>query len=282
MISTALVRKHFNRAAATYDDAAVLQRELTARLLERFDVIKVSPQRILDVGCGTGAALAGLQARFPDASIVAVDLAENMVRKAVPKRSKLSQFFRRNDRLTGLCADFSHLPFANASFDLIVSNFALHWSPDLPATMKELGRVLAVDGLLSFTVPGPDTLKQLRKVTQAVHSFPDMHDVGDMLVYAGLADPVMDRDDMTLTYSSPEGLLRDMKALGTTFATPGSGLMGKSAFLALKAGLDAQRVEGLIPATYEVVSGHAWKVAPKKTEDGRAIVQFDPKARGRV
>jgi malonyl-CoA O-methyltransferase len=293
-IEIARVRKHFNRAAATYDTAAVLQRELTQRLLENFDYMRVNANVIVDVGCGTGAAVPALRTRFPDAHLIALDLAENMVRKAAPPPSFFAKYLRRNIA-HGLAADFSQLPLASASVDVIVSNFALHWSPDLPATMRELARVLKVGGLLLFSVPGPDTLKELRRATNAVHAFPDMHDVGDMMVAAGLADPVMARDDLALTYDTPEALLADMKALGVTFAGEGAskGLMGKAAFAQMKAKLDAQRVTqakpgtppahvGKIPATYEVVTGHAWKVAPKKTSDGHAIVEFDPKRRGRV
>ncbi len=291
-INVARVRQHFNRAANTYDSAAVLQRELTARLLENFDYFKVAPKVLLDVGCGTGASLAGLRARFPETQIVALDLAEKMVRKAAPAPSFFARALKRN-LPQGVAADFSHLPFASGSADVIVSNFALHWSPDLPSTMVELARVLKVGGLLLFCIPGPDTLKELRRATAAVHAFPDMHDVGDMMVAAGLADPVMARDDLAITYENAEALLADMKALGVTFSGSGQkGLMGKVAFAALKARLEAQRVTksapnvpsaqiGKIPATYEVVTGHAWKVAPKKTADGHAIVAFDPKGRGR-
>jgi malonyl-CoA O-methyltransferase len=286
------VRKHFNRAANSYDSAAVLQRELTQRLLENFDYMKVAPSLVLDAGCGTGAALSGLRERFPTTHILALDLAENMVRKAAPAPSLFAKYLRKTF-VNGIAADFSFLPIKSASVDVIVSNFALHWSPDLAATMKELARVLKVGGLLLFTVPGPDTLKELRRATHAVHTFPDMHDVGDMMVAEGLADPVMARDDLVLTYDTPDALLADMKSLGVTFAGgEKKGLMGKAAFAALKAKLERERVThakpgvptahiGKIPATYEVVTGHAWKVAATKTEDGRAIVQFDPKQRGR-
>lgn len=292
-VSRALVRKHFNRAASTYDAAAVLQREVSSRMLENLDYMKLAPARVLDLGCGTGAALEGLRTRYPDAHLIALDLADAMVRKAAPPPSMFAKMLRRRV-VEGICADFSQLPFAAGSFDVIVSSFALHWSTDLPATFVELARVLKTGGVLLFTVPGPDTLKELRRATSAVHTFPDMHDVGDMMVAAGLADPVMARDDLALTYDSADLLLADMKALGVTFASgERKGLMGKAAYAALKHNIEAQRVTaarpqtpaahvGKIPATYEVVSGHAWKVAPKKTGDGHAIVDFHPKRRGRI
>jgi malonyl-CoA O-methyltransferase len=292
-LSVARVRKQFNRAVSTYDAAAVLHRELTARLLENLDYIRVAPQRIVDVGCGTGFALAGLRTRFPEAQIIALDLAEKMVKKAAPAPSFLAKTLRR--KVThGVTADFSKLPFANASVDLIVSNFALQWATDLPATIVELSRVLKVGGLALFCLPGPDTLKELRKATRAVHTFPDMHDVGDMMVAAGLVDPVMARDDLALTYDSPEALLADLKAVGETFARYDAprGLQGKRAFAEMKAQIEAQRIKLAKPGTpaahlgkialgYEIVTGHAWKVAPKKTAEGHAIVAFDPGRRGK-
>jgi malonyl-CoA O-methyltransferase len=292
-INIARVRKQFNRAVPTYDAAAVLHRELTVRLLENLDYIRVTPQRILDIGCGTGFALAGLRTRFPDAHIIALDLAEKMVKKAAPAPSFLAKTLRRK-MAHGVNADFSTLPFASGSIDLVVSNFALQWSPDLPATIVELSRVLKVGGLALFSLPGPDSLKELHRATSAVHRFPDMHDVGDMMVAAGLVDPVMARDDLALTYETPEALLADLKAVGETYAGDDAkrGLSGKRAFNDMKARLEAERVKqakpgtpaahiGKIPLTYEIVTGHAWKVQPKKTAEGHAIVAFDPKVRGR-
>lgn len=292
-ISLTRVRKQFNRAVPTYDAAAVLHRELTARLLENLDYIRVTPQRIIDIGCGTGFALAGLRARFPEAQIIALDLAEKMVKIAAPAPSFLAKTLRRKV-VHGVTADFSKLPFASGSVDLIVSNFSLQWSPDLPATIVELSRVLKVGGLALFCLPGPDTLKELRKATSAVHRFPDMHDVGDMMVAAGLVDPVMARDDLALTYDSPEALLADLKAEGETFAgsTETRGLQGKRAHAAMKDRLEAERVKqakldvpaariGKIPLSYEIITGHAWKVQPKKTAEGHAIVAFDSGRRGR-
>jgi malonyl-CoA O-methyltransferase len=292
-INLARVRKHFDRAVPTYDAAAVLHRELTARLLENLDYIRVSPQRIIDIGCGTGFALAGLRTRFPEAQIIALDLSERMVKKAAPTPSFLAKTLRRKV-VYGVSADFSKLPFPSGSVDLIVSNFALQWSPDLPATFVELSRVLKVGGLALFSLPGPDALKELRSATSAVHHFPDMHDVGDMMVAAGLVDPVMARDDLALTYETPEALLADLKSVGETYAghSAAHGLQGTRAFAEMKARLESARVTqakpgkpaahlGKIPLTYEIVTGHAWKVQPKKTAEGHAIVQFDPARRGR-
>ncbi len=292
-INLARVRRQFNRAVPTYERAAVLHRELTARTLENLDYIRVAPQRIVDIGCGTGFALARLRERFPEAQIIALDIAEAMVKKAAPTPSFFAKTLRRKV-VHGVNADFSALPFASGSIDLIVSNFALQWSANLPATFVELARVLKVGGLALVSLPGPDTLRELRKATNAVHRFPDMHDVGDMMVAVGLADPVMARDDLTLTYDTPEALLADLKAVGETYAgfDAKPGLQGKRAFAELKAQLEAGRITqakpgvppahvGTLPLTYEIVTGHAWKVAPKKTAEGHAIVAFDPGRRGR-
>jgi malonyl-CoA O-methyltransferase len=131
--------------------------------------------------------------------------------------------------------------------------------------------VLAPEGLLMFSTLGPDTLKELRAAAgdARVHRFADMHDLGDWLVAAGFAAPVMDMETLTLAYRDAPALLADLRASGQTNARAdrARGLAGKrlrAAFAPL-----SNR------ATFEVVYGHAWKGVPRKSADGRSIVQFD-------
>lgn len=113
-----------------------------------------------------------------------------------------------------------------------------------------------------------------------VSRFIDMHDIGDALVAAGFADPVMDMEYITVTYATPLAMLRELKAIGATNALAGRarGLLGKAAFARAEAALEATRRDGRIGATFEVIYGHAWKVPEKRTREGHAIVHFDPSA----
>ena len=167
------------------------------------------------------------------------------------------------------------------SLEMVWSNLALQWCNDLPATLGDLHRVLKTDGLLMFSTFGPDTLKELRLAFDGVdrhnhlNRFADMHDIGDMLVQAGFADPVMDMEYLTLTYDDLHGVLQDLKAIGAQNATAGRGrgLMGKNSWAHLVENYERMRKDGKLPATYEVVYGHAWKPQARTTRDGAAIIK---------
>ena len=179
-----------------------------------------------------------------------------------------------------LCGDIEALPLAANSVEMVWSNLAVQWCNDLPATFVELHRVLKVDGLLMFSTFGPDTLKELRQAFNGVdqhnhlNRFADMHDIGDMLVHSGFAEPVMDMEYITLTYADVRSVLQDLKTIGAHNATAGrgQGLMGKNAWARLIENYERLRSNGKLPATFEVVYGHAWKPQPRKIADGRAIV----------
>jgi len=286
------VKRAFGRAAATYDAAAVLQREVAARLAERLDYVKIAPGTILDAGCGTGHAIGELAARYAEARIVGVDLALPMVKAARERARRGRSLF---DRLLApvrakggapapafVCADVNALPFEGVAFDLVWSNLTLQWVNDLPRVFAEFRRTLKVGGLLLFSTFGPDTLKELRaafaRADGHTHTnrFVDMHDLGDLLVGAGFADPVMEMEPLTLTYADPGTLLAELKALGATNSTRGRprGLTGTARWRRMLAAFERMRKDGRIPATFEVVYGHAWKGEPRKSAEGHAIVKF--------
>jgi malonyl-CoA O-methyltransferase len=299
-LDRARVRRSFERAAATYDGAAVLQREVGQRMAERLGFVRMQPATILDAGCGTGAALGELHARYPDARLIGVDLALSMARTARDRagaagasaRSLLGRVLgplapARDLRPWCICGDVASLPIKAASVDLIWSNLTLQWVGDPQAVFAEFRRVLRTGGLVSFTTFGPDTLKELRAAFLAadgathVGSFIDMHDIGDMLVHAGFADPVMDMETLTLTYGDAIGLMRDLKAIGAHNVTAGRprGLMGRRRWQRMLAALEATRRDGRLPASFEVVYGHAWKPEPRTTDDGSAIIRIEPRTR---
>ena len=298
-IDVALLRKRFDRAAASYAEAAVVQREVGNRLLERFDIMRIAPSVVLDVGCGPGTHTAALAARFPDATVIAVDHSPAMVARAAPLAPKQGWLARLTGgrgkagkgEIRGLVADMNELPLSREHADVLWSNFALQWANDLPALFAEWNRVLKVGGVMMFTAPGPDTLIELRRAISRdeseadkyVHRFTDLHDIGDMLVHAGFADPVMDMEVITLEYATINALWRDLKAQGATNAmqTRSRRVMTPRKLRALEEALDAsRRDDGPIRMSVEVIYGHAWKVAPKKTAEGHGIVRLESIGRG--
>ncbi len=274
------VRRAFTRAAADYDAAAVLQREVCARMLERLELIRLQPKCILDAGSGTGWGTRRLAQQYPSAQLIALDIAGGMLQAARGSLGWWQKLFGGARQLQ-VCADMEAMPLAANSVGMVWSNLAIQWCNDLPATFAEMHRVLEVDGLLMFSTFGPDTLKELRHAFDGVdrHNhlsrFTDMHDIGDMLVHNGFAEPVMDMEYITMTYDDVRGVLQDLKAIGAHNATAGrgKGLMGKNAWMRLTENYESLRSNGKLPATFEVVYGHAWKPQPRTTHDGRAIIK---------
>jgi malonyl-CoA O-methyltransferase len=257
-LDTRRVRRSFDRAAETFDDAAVLQTEVRDNLLARLDWMALAPRVVVDAGAGTGHASRALIRRYPKARVIALDFSPRMLHAAGRRQSWLRRFAR-------VCADAERLPLADGSVDLILSNLMLQWcNPDL--VFAEFRRVLAPHGLLTFTTLGPDTLRELRSAWAEVdsrthvHQFIDMHDLGDALVRGGFASPVLDVERYTLAYADVRRVAADLKATGARNATMGRarGLTGRRQFAAFQAAYEAHRRDGRLPATYEVVFGHAW------------------------
>jgi malonyl-CoA O-methyltransferase len=258
------VRNNFERAAESYDKAAVLQREVAGRLLERLDYVLIQPETVLDVGAGTGYVSQGLASRYKQASTIEMDLSVNML---VQGRKNIPWYRRPFSKKLLLCGDAEHLPLASESIDLLISSLTIQWCNDLQQTFTEFRRVLKPGGLLMFTTFGPDTLKELRQswasVDQQGHVSPflDMHDIGDTLLSAGMAEPVMDVEHFTLTYPDVAALVKDLKDIGATntLQQRARGLTGKRAYQAMVQAYETLRVDGTLPASYEVIYGHAWK-----------------------
>jgi malonyl-CoA O-methyltransferase len=233
-------------------------------MAERLDYIRLAPKRFADIGCATGDGVRELQRRYPDALPLAIDYARPML-QAVKSRVPLWERLRgRSPRFVN--ADVRALPLGAGSLDLVWSNLALHWLADPLPAFRELHRVLGVAGLLTFATLGPDTLKELRAAgATSLRQFTDMHDLGDMLVAAGFADPVMDMEMVTFEYRHPRQLLADQRHLGVR-----DGLLGRMPWRDWRRILTAW--DGR--ASFEIVYGHAWKAEPKVAADGRAIVRF--------
>jgi malonyl-CoA O-methyltransferase len=269
LIDKRLARRAFEKAAGTYDDAAVLQNEIGDRLMERLDYIRLQPRRVLDLGSGTGMFTSALMKRYRKADVVALDIAQPMLQRVKQRAGWL--------RKPGcVCGDTESLPFADDSFDFIFSNLMLQWCTDLEATFIELRRVLSPGGLLMFTTFGPDTLMELRASWEAVdgythvNSFIDLHDVGDSLLHTRWAEPVMDSERITVTYRELRTLMQDLKHIGAHNVTSGRprGLTGKRHLQQLVEAYEPFREDGVLPASYEVVYGHAWSPVNKHSAPG--------------
>jgi malonyl-CoA O-methyltransferase len=235
-----------------------------------------------------------LRARWPRAEALGVDLSPRRIARAAsldrPTLGGWAQGLAR--RLAGrgaavptgplaryAVADAHRLPVASDTMDLVWSSLAFHWFDDVPAAIGEWYRVLRPGGLLTFSALGVDTLVELRAAGVALPAFPDMHDVGDALVGAGFAEPVMDTERLTVTWNDPARLFAELRALGgdARRARP----RGLATPRALRAALDglAARLRGGDPSspmavTFELIHGHAWVGDRKRRSDGWAPIEF--------
>ena len=281
------VRHSFGKAANTYDANAFLQREIADRLFDRLQYMKLQPRTALDIGCGTGYTSAKLRERYKDARIVSLDIALQMLTTARSNAKSVPWFKRllpNTPQQSWLCGDAEALPIEAGSVDLALSNLTLQWC-DPECVAKEVARVLKPAGLFMFSTFGPDTLKELRAAFRAiddkphVNRFVDMHDIGDILVGAGFADPVMDQEIVTLTYTELKSLLRELKGIGAHNVLSGrrTGLVGRARWQRMVTAYESFRKDERLPATYEVVYGHAWKpeFATRKTIDGQQAIDLN-------
>ena len=268
------VRRSFERAADTYEAAAALQREVEQRLLERLDLMSLVPDRVLDLGCGLGRSTQALAGRYPAAEVIAVDLSLPMLRAGCARPA--------------VCGDARRLPLPDACCDLVYSNLMLQWCDDPLVAFDELRRVLRPRGLLLFTTFGPGTLAELRhawqQVDQATHvnEFLDMHHLGDVMIEAGFDDAVVDVERMTVRHRSVLGLMRDLKAIGAHNVTQGRprALTGKQRLRQMMAAYEQAFADGdgNVPASYEVVYGHALGPPPGRPHrrEGMEVATFSP------
>jgi malonyl-CoA O-methyltransferase len=277
------MRRSFEKAASTYDRTAVLQREVCTRALERLALVKLDPAAIVDAGCGTGFAARALHKRYPRATLVGLDIAAAMLH-AFRSRIPYWQRWIGPSREVFVCGDHERLPIRSGCVDMIWSNLAFHWANDLTMVIAECQRVLRPGGLLMFTTFGPDTLKELRAAWAGdgrihVNRFIDMHDIGDMMIGAGFADPVMDMEYLTLTYADVGTLMRELKAVGAHNVAAGRhrGLTGKRALKEMELRYESFRRDTRLPATFEVIYGHAWQPLPRVGPGGRPVINIMPR-----
>lgn len=269
------VRRAFSRSAQSYDDAAKLQHEVEARLLESLDYLndpalaREPPQVVLDLGCGPGRASAAMRKRWPRARVVALDLALPMLREAGKRSGGWRHALQKP--IDRVCADVRALPLAEGSVDVLFSSLCLQWVEDLPAAFAGFRRVLKPGGLLLVSTFGPDTLIELRSAFAQADSVPHVSpfasiaQFGDALVHAGFRNPVLDRDGFVSTYPDLPALMRELRAIGATnaLASRRHTLTGKARFAAAAAAYENERrSDGRLPATWETITAMAWAPEP--------------------
>lgn len=268
------IKSSFNNSASSYDKNAVLQHEIGARLISRLDFFKLNLNNnstILDLGLGTGYVTKNLISYFNNIThnfpnFIALDLAENMLQVAKTKNLKSYNNYNL------LCCDINKLAIADNSIDVIFSNFAMQWSENINNLFKECYRILKKEGLLIFTIPGPDTLYELKESFNNIdpdydhiNNQIDMHNIGDMLIKNKFADTVVDNDYFTLTYSNSIDILKDLKYTGTNINLSNNNrksLITKNKLNKLNNYYNKFKLSNnKLPVTYEVIFGHAFKPA---------------------
>lgn len=267
-LNSATVRRAFNRARDTYDDAAIVQREVRTRALERLLLLKNTPNVILDLGAGAGHSSAWLKSQFPRAHVIAIDSSIGMLDSSSQQQGYWRKLFGRSFSRT--CGDATAIPLLNESVDWVFSNLMLPWCTSIDAVLAEVHRVLKPGGVFSFTSVGPDTLRELRQAWgfdshDHVHPFVDMHDLGDALVRTGFAEPVLDVERFTVTYPNIKVLLKDLRQAGSANALPTrrTGLTGRDRFQKMVSAYELLRNQDKLPASCEVVYAQAWRGQPK-------------------
>ena len=255
------VRATFNKAASRYENFDFLQREVANRLLQRLDANTNDAKMILELGCGTGRIIPSLQKKFVKGRLVCLDLAELMLMMAKKANSSI---FKKKKYF--ICADAENLPFKHSSIDVINSNLSIQWCPDPLQVFSSVNSILNKSGgLFAFSTLGPDTLRELRESFEGYSSFShtsqflDMHQIGDYLANVGMQDVVIERETLTVNYEEPLKLMKDLKGLGATNASSArnKNLTGPDTIRKVIASYNKKKVDGKIPATYEVIYGRA-------------------------
>ncbi len=262
------VRRAFDRAAAGFERGDFLHAEIRRRMLEQLQWVRLEPDCIVDAGAGAGSARAGLLSSFPQARVLALDSSLEMLR------------IGEGDRI---CGDIQQMPLADACVQLVFSNLALHWCRAIGAALAESLRVLDSPGLLFFSMFGPDTLKELRQARgekgfrDDPETLLDMHHLGDALVRAGFADPVMSAERFPVRYADYRALEHDLRQCGASRAmmTSGAGLANRAKRRGVEEAFNARKdAEGSVEVSIEVVYGQAW-VAPPRGRQEPAEVSVD-------
>lgn len=264
MLRSRDIQRRFDRAAPGFDGSDFVHAVTREGLAARLEPLLLEAKTLLDLGSATGGTGRLLRKRFRRAHVVSLDLSHAMLRQARQQKPWLA-------KASVAQGDARQLPFAANSFDLVVANLLLPWTPEPQAVFEEVSRVLTKGGVFAFATLGPDSLQEIMRawasVDDAAHvnRFADMHDLGDGLVRAGLRDPVLDVDRLEVRYESAGKLLDDLTRAGArnTLAERARGLTGKVRFRAMAAALESEAAGPGLSLDLELVYGHCWGGGPK-------------------
>lgn len=283
----AALRRQMTRLAQL-PESPWLHQEVAGRLADKLDAIKLMPQSWVDWSAFLGAGTELVQARYPKAKRWAVEPTESLrgrsQQDAEANRTRTWRSLFKKDSDAVFVEPIGLSPWLPAGVDLLWANMTLHGATDLPTMMVQWHRHLAVDGFLMCSGLGPDTGKELRAMYQSLGwplptiDFVDMHDLGDELVKAGFADPVMDMERLTLTWETPEAMLAELRTWGGNAAwgrfkglrTPG---WRDTLMTALREHLT--RADGRLGLTVELIYGHAIKPVPRAKVSEETRVSLD-------
>lgn len=255
-----------------------LHAEVARRMAERLPFIRLQPTRVLDAAPALGASGELLRQAYPGAEMLWHEAEPVLAARAA--RARPQGWWQK---LRGAPSGRVDALPVRPEVELLWSNMALHAAADLPGLLSDWQASLAVGGFVMFSCLGPDSFVELRPLYarngwgRPAPDWWDMHDIGDLVLKAGFADPVMDQERLTLTWSSAESLLADLRALGGNVAPARfAGLRGRRWRGAMLDALDGLRDrEGRLALTLELVFGHAFKAAPKLAVAGETRVSVD-------
>ena len=264
------IQRRFDRAAGGFDAADFVHAVTREGLIERLQPLVIEARTILDLGAATGSAGHRLRQRFRRARVVSLDLSHAMLQRARQRRSWLR-------RPACVQADANQLPFADGTFDLVIANQLLPWIPDPDRVLADVARVLKQGGVFAFATLGPDSFREIAEAWAEVDELPhvnrfaDMHDIGDGLVRAGLREPVLDVDRLSVSYENPDNLWRDLTSAGARNSLAGRarGLVGRQRFRRMLEALRRGSSGVPVKLELELVYGHCWGAGP-----GRDAAEF--------
>lgn len=248
-------------------------------MAERLALVRVQPTAVIDWSAWLGGGAAALAAAYPHARRIVVEphgaLRERSARAADAPWWSLRRWAATPATIAD---DDAQLP--DGAAQLLWSNMALHMASDPLSWLRRWRRLVAIDGFLMFSTLGPDTLATLRALYRTLgwpppaQDFIDMHDIGDLLVQAGFAEPVMDQEHLSLTWDSVGALLGELRALGGNLHPARQrGLRTPRWRRRLESALgERSDAQGRIALGFEIVYGHAFVAAPRAAVAARTEV----------
>lgn len=270
-----LLKNNFNNQANKLHQLDFIYKEIANRMLSRLDYIKIEPNMILDLGSGLDIDSKLLQNKFQKSKLIRLDLAINMLKLHNTRNSLFSKIFHKNQSY--VCANAIDLPLASQQFDLIWSNLLMPYIDNLEQLLKEMHRVLRINGALLMSGLAVDSLKQLRDLGLSTYNFPDMHIIGDLLVKFEFTNPVIDVEYITLEYDNLEQLLKDIRIIGCGGNNINKAKLTRHEYLSIQQKFAQITQNQTIPLTLEIFYAHAWKTKPRlDLGEGKKIIEFTP------